>query len=187
MPWSCPYLSRNFISFYKFEYVITIITDAYSVEYLDNCFTSNTEIILWNRLCYCYQFYKWRNLVPSTNLSFSQSYCMYSWYQILAMSSVWSRLDFSILVEDIWSQEAKTVLLFHTISRTKGFNCHLTNTILLISINFPGFPGGSVVKNPPVNAGDVGSIPGSGRPPGEGNGNPLQYSWSGDPMDRGAW
>ena len=43
------------------------------------------------------------------------------------------------------------------------------------------FPGGSVVKNPPANAGDVGSIPGSERSPGEGNGNPLQYyriSWT---------
>ena len=39
-----------------------------------------------------------------------------------------------------------------------------------------GFPGGSVVKNPPANAGDAGSIPGSGRSPGGGNGNPLQYS-----------
>ena len=38
---------------------------------------------------------------------------------------------------------------------------------------FLGFPAGSVVKNPPVNAGDVGSIPGSGRSPGEGNDNPL--------------
>ena len=38
------------------------------------------------------------------------------------------------------------------------------------------FPGGSAIKNPPANAGDVGSIPGSGRSPGEGNGNPLQYS-----------
>ena len=38
------------------------------------------------------------------------------------------------------------------------------------------FPGGSVVKNPPANAGDVGLIPGSGRSPGERNGNPLQYS-----------
>ena len=38
-----------------------------------------------------------------------------------------------------------------------------------------GFPGGSVVKNPPVNAGNAGSIPGSGRSPGEGNGNPFQY------------
>ena len=39
-----------------------------------------------------------------------------------------------------------------------------------------GFPGGSGVKNLPANAGDVGSIPGSGRSPGGGNGNPLQYS-----------
>ena len=39
-----------------------------------------------------------------------------------------------------------------------------------------GFPGGSVVNNSPANAGDLGSISGSGRTPGEGNGNPLQYS-----------
>ena len=39
----------------------------------------------------------------------------------------------------------------------------------------------------PANAGDVDSIPGSGRPPGEGNGNPLQSSCLGNPMDRGAW
>ena len=50
-----------------------------------------------------------------------------------------------------------------------------------------GFPGGSVVKNPPANAGDAGSIPGSRGSPGEGNGNPLQYSCLGNPMDRGAW
>ena len=50
-----------------------------------------------------------------------------------------------------------------------------------------GFPGGSVVENQPLNAGDMGSIPGSGRSPGEGNGNPLWYSYLGNPMDRGAW
>ena len=44
-----------------------------------------------------------------------------------------------------------------------------------------------MVKNPPVNAGDVGLIPGSGRSAGEGNGNPLQYPCLGNPMDRGAW
>ena len=53
--------------------------------------------------------------------------------------------------------------------------------------NGMGFAGGSVVKNPPANAGDLGSIPGLGRSPGEGNGNPLQYSCLGHPMDRGAW
>ena len=50
-----------------------------------------------------------------------------------------------------------------------------------------GFPRGSVVKNPPASAGDLGSIPGLGRSAGEGNGNPLQCSYLGNPMDRGAW
>ena len=50
-----------------------------------------------------------------------------------------------------------------------------------------GFPGGSVVNNMPASAGDAGSIPGSGRSPGEGNGTPLQDSCLENPMDRGAW
>ena len=49
------------------------------------------------------------------------------------------------------------------------------------------FPGGLVVKNIPDNTGDFGSIHGSGRYLGEGNGNPLQYSGLANPMDRGAW
>ena len=50
-----------------------------------------------------------------------------------------------------------------------------------------GFPGGSVVKNPPANAGVAGSIPGLGRSPGGGNGNQIQYSYVGNSKDRGAW
>ena len=50
-----------------------------------------------------------------------------------------------------------------------------------------GFHGGSAVKNPPANAGDAGSIPRSGRSPGEGNGNPLQCACLGNPMGRGVW
>ena len=50
-----------------------------------------------------------------------------------------------------------------------------------------GFPSGSAVKNPLANAGDLSSIPGSGRSPGEGNGNSLQYSCLENSMDRGAW
>ena len=55
---------------------------------------------------------------------------------------------------------------------------------------FMGFPGGSVVKNLPANAGnagDVGLISGSGRSPGGGNGHPFQYSCLGNIMVRGAW
>ena len=50
-----------------------------------------------------------------------------------------------------------------------------------------GFPGGSEVKVPVCNVRDLGVIPGSERFPGEGNGNPLQYSCLQNPMDRGAW
>ena len=50
-----------------------------------------------------------------------------------------------------------------------------------------GFPGGSDGKEFTYDAGDLGSIPGLGRSPGEGNGNPLQYSCLENPLDRGAW
>ena len=50
-----------------------------------------------------------------------------------------------------------------------------------------GLPGGSNGKASPYNAGDQGSIPGLGRSPGEGNGNPLQYSCLENPMDGGTW
>ena len=49
------------------------------------------------------------------------------------------------------------------------------------------FPGGSDHKTSAYNVGDLGSIPGSGRSPGEGNGTPLQYSCQENPMDGGAW
>ena len=56
-----------------------------------------------------------------------------------------------------------------------------------ICMPMAGFPGDSEVKASVSNAEDLGSIPGSGRSPGEGNGNPLQYSCLENPMDRGAW
>ena len=61
----------------------------------------------------------------------------------------------------------------------------ILNSILFIF--YKGFPGGEVVKNPHANAGDSGSIPGLGRSPGVGNGNPLWYSCLENPRDRGAW
>ena len=50
-----------------------------------------------------------------------------------------------------------------------------------------GFPGGTVIKNLPAQAGDVGSIPGLERSPGGRHGNPFQYSCLENPKDRGAW
>ena len=64
-----------------------------------------------------------------------------------------------------------------------------TVLLIFIIVRIVGFPGGVVVKNLPVNAGDLrdtGLIPGPGRSR-EGNGNPLQYSFLENPMDRGAW
>ena len=52
---------------------------------------------------------------------------------------------------------------------------------------YKSFPHSSVGKESACNAGDLGLIPGLGRSPGEGNGNPLQYSCLENPMDRGAW
>ena len=75
-------------------------------------------------------------------------------------------------------------------SRTRLSDFHFST--LIISARSLGLPGGSVVKkkkkkSPPARAGDAGLIPASGRSPGEGNGNPLQYSCLENPTDRGAW
>ena len=58
---------------------------------------------------------------------------------------------------------------------------------MCVCIYIPGLPRDSVVKESTCQAGDMHSIPGEGKFPGEGNGNPLQYSYLGNPMDRGAW
>ena len=57
----------------------------------------------------------------------------------------------------------------------------------LFGVPYTDFPGGSDSKASAYNAGDPGLIPGLGRSPGEGNGNPLQYYCLENPMDRGAW
>ena len=80
---------------------------------------------------------------------------------------------------------------FFSLTTCKSFCCdHNLYTIYIFFLRsitfFRGFPGGSVVKNPPALAGDMGLIPGLGRPPGEGNGNLLQCFCLGDPMDREA-
>ena len=71
----------------------------------------------------------------------------------------------------------------HTLEKRPEFRYQIYHFLVM----GPGFPGGSEVKASACNAGDLGSIPGSGRSPGEGNGNPLQYSCLENPMDGGAW
>ena len=77
----------------------------------------------------------------------------------------------------------------HTCSAASETTLRRPARLTLPSSSAPGgeCPGDSVVKNPPASAGEVGSIPGWGRSPGGGSGNPFQYSCLGSPMDRGAW
>ena len=76
-------------------------------------------------------------------------------------------------------------------SRAAAPRCHIWLQRLGLWHHFHfsknGFPGGSAVKTLSANAGDTGSVPGWGRSPGGGHGNPLQYSYLGNSMDRGAW
>ena len=91
------------------------------------------------------------------------------------------KADFSSLVNDMsiytfWMQLSLYCFLFSNVSSG-------SYPILFIYV----FPGGSDSKASAYNAGDLGSIPGLGRSPGEGNGNPLQYSCLENPMDGGTW
>ena len=97
--------------------------------------------------------------------------------------SVWSPQDLS---NNWYVFQATTPLTGHwyIMSVTMSFSRGTKRYLPYIG---QGFPCGSVVKNPPANAGDACWIPRSGRSPGEGNDNPLQYSCLGNPMDRGVW
>ena len=76
---------------------------------------------------------------------------------------------------------------FGSSSRGESFSETTSQIFICIQITWGAFPGRSVVMNPPANAEYTGSIPGSERSPGEGNGNPLHYSCLGNYVDRGAW
>ena len=75
-----------------------------------------------------------------------------------------------------------TLLKFSEVCSVPG-SSHLLSFSFLVYVW--GFPGGTVVKNPPADAGDTGLIPGSGGSPAGGNGDPLQYSCLENSMDRG--
>ena len=90
-----------------------------------------------------------------------------------------------------WIRSLSVLFSLHSVLETPcpcclraGFKFTL---FFLTSYSSWGFPGVSMVKNLPVNAGDTGSIPGLGRSPGGGHGNPLQYAYPENSIDRGAW
>ena len=94
----------------------------------------------------------------------------------------------------LWS--TGSVVVAHGLCCSKACGIFLEQGSNLCALNWqwilylsttPDFPHSSVGKESTCNAGDPGSVPGLGRSPGEGNGNPLQYSCLENPMDRGAW
>ena len=97
------------------------------------------------------------------------------------------RQPFSFLLPEIWvNQDMVSTRDFQGVKYTQ---CKLTLKEPSMASPIVGFQGGLVIKkkNLPTNAGDMGSIPGSGRSPGGGNGNSLQYSCLESPMNRRAW
>ena len=85
-------------------------------------------------------------------------------------------------MEHFWSW----LLLFDLVSTDERENYDDYENICICILQ-NGFPGGLLVKDPLANAGDVDSISGLGRSSGEGNGNALQHSCLGNPMDTGTW
>ena len=131
------------------------------------------------------QIWNHRNL----NLSKSKKYLRNSvgkWFVFLCYKPEIGQKDFLFLLPwlTLFICSCRMCCLYVPGTTTFDFKhfFHLMNTISTL-----GFCGGSLEKNLPSKAGDVGSIPMSGRSPGEGNGSSLQYSCLGNPMDRGDW
>ena len=114
----------------------------------------------------------WRSKVPVT--SFGGFY--FALFLVFDADLIFSQLPISYLhhiIRVLYYLTQPTLLSF-------SFNRHYSN-------NTWGFPGGSVLKDPPANAGDESLLPGSGKSPAGGHGNPFQYSCLGNPMDRRVW
>ena len=102
-------------------------------------------------------------------------------FPIIHQSQHLTRLFSFRTVADCW------VLLSRNLAERKTELSYLSLLLGESCFSLWGFPSGSGGKESACSVGDQGLIPGSGRYPGEGNGNPLQYSHLGNPMDRGAW
>ena len=111
-------------------------------------------------------------------------YCMAMWRITAGMgkfnpASSHGRISMTLCHSSFWNQSPSSKQLCQ--------NTKISYFVSIYLIVLLGFPGGSVVKNPPANAGDMGSIFVVGRSPGAGNGSPLQYSCLGNPIDQEAW
>ena len=91
------------------------------------------------------------------------------------------------LLRNLYAVQEATVRTRHATMNWFKFGKGVHQGCILSPCLFNDFPGGSNGKASAYNAGDLGLIPGLGRSPGEGNGNPLQYYYLENPMDRGAW
>jgi len=139
--------------------------------------------------CTYFSWYHTRSFSPFLELSVQLSPCLLalpehsvhentSYYSLLYLALFSS---YQLLLLDIFFLHI--IFHHHWIVNTFVFQHHLFVTCIF----WKDLTGGSVVENLSGNAGEAGSIPGLRRSPGEGNGNPLQYSCLGNPMDRGAW
>ena len=120
-------------------------------------------------------------------------WCVYQIWEKEHMQKEMGMRKHSLLRTAFWRYDSCGLYFTHLNSTILQFllysqSCASITTIDLLEyfITPQDFSGGSMVKNWPANAGDAGLIPGPGRSPGEGNGNPLQYSFLGNPMERGA-
>ena len=125
-------------------------------------------------LCKIYELLSELSLFPLLFIkSFSESSFLYILSHLI-LTAILKKVYLSILQMKYWGWERLS-----TFAR-----------FYIYSIASEGFPGGTVVEKPPASAGDTGdagSVPGSGRSPGEGSGNPLQCSCWENFIDRGAW
>ena len=99
----------------------------------------------------------------------------------LMCCSSWGRKELDMIEQLKWTDTNTPKILFHGQQQVPPRTKNLCSLIGLL-----GFPGGWVVKNPPMNSGGTGLILGFGRSLGEGNSNPLQHCCLGNPVDRGA-
>ena len=132
---------------------------------------------------------QWCHLtISSSNVPFSSCLQSFPASESFPMSRLFVPGGQSTSIE-WWNRLLKTQLSCHLGENTLWSWSNLLwacNIYVGWSANM-GFPGGSVVKNPPASVGDTGSIPGSGRSLRKGNGNALQYSCLGNPTDRGSY